>query len=86
MSQDAVRLFVSRGSSDGYDERKIRTLVLDASGVDGAREEDVGQVVLRKTHAFVETKQKIADGAVAAAERGMLREEKPVAIERARTR
>jgi ATP-dependent RNA helicase DeaD len=85
-SQDVVRLFVNRGASDGYDERRIRALILDASGIAGAREDDISRVLLRKTHAFVETKQNIADASIAAAERGIQREEKPVAIERARTR
>src|SRR5262249_34097427 len=84
--QDFVRLFVNRGASDGYDERKIRALILDASGISGAREDDVARVLLRRTHAFVETKPSIADASIAAAERGIQREEKPVAIERARTR
>jgi ATP-dependent RNA helicase DeaD len=86
VAQDVVRLFVNRGTTDGYDERKIRALIISASGLEDAREDDIGRIQLRKTHAFLETKPKIADAAVAAAERGMQREEKPVAIERARTR
>src|SRR5262249_2247509 len=84
--QDLVRLFVNRGASDGYDERRIRALILDAAGLQGAREEDVLRVQLRRTHAFVEAKQSIADASIAAAEHGIQREEKPVTIERARTR
>ena len=81
---ERARLFINRGSSDGYDEPKIAQLVVDSAGEGEA--ESVGRVQLRRTHAFVEVTPELADSAVAGAARGIEREEKPVAIERARTR
>ncbi|MCB9653803.1 MAG: DEAD/DEAH box helicase [Deltaproteobacteria bacterium] len=81
---DRTRLFVSRGSSDGYDDRRVRQLVLDAAASPDA--EAIFRVVLRRTHAFVETRSDVAEAAIAAAVRGVEREDKPVAIEPARTR
>ena len=81
---ERARLFINRGSTDGYDDGMIAHLVVDAAG-QGAVDE-VGRIQLRKTHAFVEVSPELADHAVAGAARGLEREEKPVAIERARTR
>ncbi len=81
---DRVRLFVSRGSNDGYDEEKVRTLVLEAAGTgDG---EAFGRMQLRRTHSFVDVSNEVGEAAIRAAEAGVEREEKPVAIEAARTR
>lgn len=81
---DRVRLFVNRGSNDAYDEQKIFDLVLEIAGAGDA--EGLGPVQLRRTHAFVEAAPELAKAAIAAAEAGVEREEKPVAIEAARTR
>jgi hypothetical protein len=81
-----VRLFVNRGASDGYDERRVRALILEASGQDPNNGEAIARVQLRRTHAFVEAQPAVADAAVAAAQRGMQKDDKPVTIERARTR
>jgi ATP-dependent RNA helicase DeaD len=83
--QDTVRLFVNRGSSDGYDEKRIRALVVEAGG-NGADGASIARVLVRRTHAFVEARTELANAAIAAAQRGIEREEKPVAIELARTR
>jgi ATP-dependent RNA helicase DeaD len=85
--QDIVRLFVNRGSSDGYDEKRIRALIVEVGGkADGMDPNAVSRVLLRRTHAFVETRPEIAEAAIQAAMRGVEREDKPVAIELARTR
>ncbi|MBK8013848.1 MAG: DEAD/DEAH box helicase [Deltaproteobacteria bacterium] len=84
VSPDRSRLFVSRGSSDGYDDRRVRQLVLDAAASQDG--EAIFRVVLRRTHAFVEARGDVAEAAIAAAARGVEREDKPVAIEPARTR
>jgi hypothetical protein len=81
---DRVRLFVSRGQIDGYDEDKIRGLIQEVAALDPPA--TVHQVVLRRTHSFVEVPHDVAKSAIASAERGLVREEKPVTIERARTR
>ena len=81
---ESARLFINRGSTDGYDDSKIAQLVVDSAGVGAV--DDVARIQLRKTHAFVEVAPEMADAAVAGAARGIEREEKPVAIERARTR
>ena len=61
-----------------------RRLVLEAAGQ--GTEDDFGHLQLRRTHAFVEVRTEVGQAAIAAAERGLEREEKPVAIEPARTR
>ncbi len=81
---DSVRLFVNRGSNDEYDEAKIKALILESAGQGG--EEAFGRFTLRRTHAFVEVVNDVAKAAIAAAEAGIEREEKPIAIEAARTR
>lgn len=81
---ETARLFINRGSTDGYDEPQIAQLVVDSAGGSGA--DEVRRIQLRKTHAFVEVTPELADAAVAGAARGIEREDKPVAIERARTR
>ena len=81
---ERARLFINRGSTDGYDEPKIAQLVVETA--EAGAVDDVGRIQLRKTHAFVEVTPELADAAVAGAARGVEREEKPVAIERARTR
>ncbi len=81
---ERARLFINRGSTDGYDEAMIAQLVLDTAG--GGAVDDVGRVQLRKTHAFVEVTPQLADAAVDGAAQGVERDEKPVAIERARLR
>lgn len=81
---ERARLFINRGSTDEYDEAMVAQLVIDAAG--GGAVDDVSRIQLRKTHAFVEVTPELADAAVAGAARGIEREEKPVAIERARTR
>ena len=81
---ERARLFINRGSTDGYDEAMIAQLVLDTAGSGGV--DEVTRVQLRKTHAFVEVTPNLADQAVEGAARGVEREEKPVAIERARLR
>ncbi len=83
---DVVRLFVNRGVDDGYDENKLGTMILKAAGREQAEGEQLARVQLRRTHAFVETHPSIADAAVAASERGLTADDKPVTIERARTR
>jgi hypothetical protein len=80
--QDGVRLFVNRGSIDGYDERRLRTLVAQASGL----QEGIGRIQLRRTHSFVEVSPEVMEAAVAAANAGLEREDKPVNMEPARTR
>lgn len=79
-----VRLFVNRGSNDGYDDDKVRALIVDVAGQgdDGA----FGKIQLRRTHSFVEVDTDVANAAVEASENGIDREEKPVTIEPARTR
>jgi ATP-dependent RNA helicase DeaD len=81
---DRVRLFVSRGQIDGYDEEKIRGLIQEVAALDPPA--TVHHVVLRRTHSFVEVPHDVAKSAIASAERGLVRDEKPVTIERARTR
>ncbi|MEM7677044.1 MAG: DbpA RNA binding domain-containing protein, partial [Myxococcota bacterium] len=81
---ERARLFINRGSTDGYDDLKVAELVVAAAGQGAA--DDVGRIQLRKTHAFVEVTPELADAAVAGAAQGLERDEKPVAIERARTR
>ncbi|MEL7370027.1 MAG: DEAD/DEAH box helicase [Myxococcota bacterium] len=81
---ERARLFINRGSTDGYDDQKVAELVVAAAGQGAA--DDVGRIQLRKTHAFVEVTPELADAAVAGAAQGLERDEKPVAIERARTR
>jgi ATP-dependent RNA helicase DeaD len=81
---DRVRLFVSRGSSDGYDESRIRSMLTEVSALDPPA--TIHNVLLRRTHSFVEVPEEVARSVVAAAERGLVREERPVTIERARTR
>ncbi|MCC7384069.1 MAG: DEAD/DEAH box helicase [Deltaproteobacteria bacterium] len=83
LAPDRVRLFVNRGINDRFDESQIRSLVLEVAGGDAA---DIARVQLRRTHSFVEVSEGMASAAVAASERGVEREEKPVTIERARTR
>lgn len=83
LASDVVRLFINRGSSDGYDDKKIRALLVQEVEAEDAL---VGRVVLRRKHAFVEVSPALAERALAAAERGIEREDKPVAIEKARTR
>lgn len=85
-AQDAVRLFVNRGLSEGYDEQRIRALILELSGGAPDAEAGIVRVLLRRTHSFVEAKTELAELVIAAAQRGVEREDKPVAIERARTR
>ncbi len=84
VSDDMVRLFVNRGSTDSYGEHDVRRLVLEAAGSQDL--EAVYRVQLRRTHAFIEARADVAEAAVQSATRGMEREEKPVTIERARTR
>jgi hypothetical protein len=79
-------MFVNRGASDGYDERKVAALILEAAGRDPNDGEASVRVELRRTHAFVETQPALADAAIASSQRGLQKEEKPVTIERARTR
>lgn len=81
---DRVRLFVSRGSNDGYDEEKVRTLVLEAAGTGDS--EAFGRMQLRRTHTFVDVSNEVGEAAIRAADTGVEREEKPVAIEAARAR
>ncbi|MEQ8980641.1 MAG: DEAD/DEAH box helicase [Deltaproteobacteria bacterium] len=83
-SGDWVRLFINRGSSDGYDEGKLRSLIDDVSGNNAS--DAIGRIQLRRTHAFAEVTEQVATASIDAAEEGVEREEKPVAIERARTR
>jgi ATP-dependent RNA helicase DeaD len=83
-ANDVVRLFVNRGSTDGYQEMEVRRLVLEAAG--SQELEAVFTVQLRRTHAFVEARPDVAAAAVEGSARGFEKEEKPVAIERARTR
>lgn len=83
---DVVRLFVNRGSSDGYDEDKVIALILEVGGVTGTEGAAVARILVRRTHSFVEAAPAIAEAALGGAARGVTREEKPVTIERARTR
>ncbi len=82
--EDHVRLFVNRGSTDGYTEEKVRSLILEVSGKESA--ELIFRVQMRRTHAFVEAQEEMARAVIEAAKQGVEREEKPVAIEEARTR
>ena len=79
---DGTRLFVNRGSNDGYDEDKVRDLVAEAAGGD----DGVGRIQLRRTHSFVEVSSEVAERTVKASSDGIDREDKPVNIEIARTR
>lgn len=80
--QDGVRLFVNRGANDGYSEEQVREIVAEAAG----SSEGIGRIQLRRTHAFVEVTKEVSEAAVKAAADGIEREDKPVAIEPARTR
>ncbi len=80
---DRVRLFLNRGSTHEYDDAKIGELVREIVGGDEAL--DV-RVQLRRTHAFVIVPESVAEACVTASEKGLLREDKPLTIERARTR
>ena len=82
--EEATRLFINRGQSDGYDERRIRGLLADAADVD--EEDALQRALLRRSHAFAEVSAEVAEKAIAAAEAGLEREDKPVIIEVARTR
>lgn len=84
VADDCLRLFINRGQSHGYDERKIRGLLADAADVD--EEDAMRRALLRRSHAFAEVDAEVAKKAIAAAEAGLEREEKPVIIEVARTR
>lgn len=84
MSGDCVRLFINRGSTDGFDEAKVKTYLAEVAGTDDGL--NVARVQPRRTHAFVEVTEVMAVAAVAAAERGLELADKPVTIERARTR
>jgi ATP-dependent RNA helicase DeaD len=84
LTEDVVRLFVNRGTSDRYGEPEIRALVLEAAQTQEASA--VLRVELRKSHAFVEVRADVGTAAMEAATQGLERDEKPVAIERARTR
>ncbi|MBX2812361.1 MAG: DEAD/DEAH box helicase [Myxococcales bacterium] len=81
---EATRLFINRGQNDGYDERRIRGLLADAADVD--EEEALERALLRRSHSFAEVRAEVAEKAIAAAEAGLEREDKPVIIEVARTR
>lgn len=83
-ADESVRLFINRGQTDGYDERKIRNLLADAADVD--EEEAMKRAVLRRTHAFAEVSPEVAKRAVTASEGGLEAEDKPITIEVARTR
>lgn len=80
--RDGVRLFVNRGSNDGYGEDQVRQIVAEAAG----NSDGIGRIQLRRTHAFVEVTKEVSEAAVKAAAEGIEREDKPVAIEPARTR
>jgi len=82
LMRDGVRLFVNRGSNDGYGEDEVRTLVAEAAGTS----DGIGRIQLRRTHSFVEVTKELSDAAIRAAGEGLEREDKPVAIEPARTR
>jgi ATP-dependent RNA helicase DeaD len=84
MPEDWIRLFVNRGGSDGYDDGKVQQLLLELAGSEDAAQ--VGRIQLRRTHTFVEVAPALGEAAVAAAGRGVEREDKPVTVERARTR
>lgn len=81
---DLLRLFVNRGSAHGYDDDKVQTLVLELAGL--GDDDGIGRVQLRRTHAFIEAAPDVAKAAIAAAEAGASREDKPVSVEQARTR
>ncbi len=83
-SGDRVRCFVNRGERDDYDEEKVKALVIDVAGSGDAGE--LGRVQLRRSHSFIEIPEAIAAPAINAAEKGLEREDKPLIIERARTR
>lgn len=80
---DHVRLFVNRGKLHGFDDDKMRAFVGSLSGGDWP---ESARMVLRRTHSFVELPEAMAGVVVAASERGLEHEERPVTIERARTR
>jgi ATP-dependent RNA helicase DeaD len=84
LATDRVRLFVNRGTSDGFDEEAVRRLVAEIAGLpeDGG----VSRVQLRRTHSFVEASEQLAQAAIQASERGVERGDKAVTVERARTR
>lgn len=80
---DHVRLFVNRGKLHGFDDDKMRAFVGSLSGGDWP---ESARMVLRRTHSFVELPEAMAGVVVAASERGLEHDERPVTIERARTR
>ncbi|MEO1234759.1 MAG: DbpA RNA binding domain-containing protein, partial [Myxococcota bacterium] len=82
--EDSTRIFINRGQTDGYDERRIRGLLADAADVD--EEDAMRRAVLRRTHAFAEVTPDVAERAIAACESGFEADDKPVIIEVARTR
>ena len=80
---DHVRLFVNRGKLHGFDDKRMRDFV---GSVGGTAWPESARMVLRRTHSFVELPESLAATVVAASERGLELDEKPVTIERARTR
>ncbi|MBI4822543.1 MAG: DEAD/DEAH box helicase [Deltaproteobacteria bacterium] len=83
-ARETWRLFVNRGKSDGYEEAKVAALLVEVAGQGDTAQVD--RVELRRSHAFVEAVPALAEKAVEAAARGLTREDKPLIVERARTR
>lgn len=81
---DCLRLFVNRGSTEGFDEARVLAFVSEAAGAQGPVEG--ARVLLRRTHSFVELPVALATAAVEAAARGLSHADRPVTIEVARTR
>jgi hypothetical protein len=81
---DYYRLFINRGSDQGFDEDKLKNLVVEIAecGEVGA----LKKVQVRRTHAFVQVPVEIADKAVERTAKGVEIDDMPVTIERARTR
>jgi ATP-dependent RNA helicase DeaD len=81
---DYYRLFINRGSNQGFDEGKLKDLVVDMAESGDA--ETLRKVEVRRTHAFVQVPVAIAEKAIEHAAKGVEIDNVPVTIERARTR
>jgi ATP-dependent RNA helicase DeaD len=83
-AEGSVRLFVSRGKDDGFTEEHIRALVREVAGA--RADERPIEVLLRRTHSFVDAPADLAEASVAAAAQGLELDQKPISIEVARPR
>ena len=81
---DSWRLFVNRGTGQGFDGDKIKELVIEAAACGDL--DMLKKVQVRRTHAFVVVPVEIAEQAIKKAELGFSIDDTPVTIERARAR